>query len=106
MQVSLAALDERLDAAAADLPPDRYIELRRYLNQLKEAVKSLGNTRQGVAYNNKIPSDIHTVAELVDYMSRKGLAFAPAVAPGDQNAYSAFYLAFRNFETSAVLAAR
>jgi hypothetical protein len=100
LQASLQALSGQLDTAVADLPPSRYIESNRYLNQLKAGVKALENTRRGKPATYSLMGKARNVAEICAYMAKNGLQFAPATARDDFTAYSAFYLLLRSFEMS------
>jgi len=97
------ALNDKLNDAADDLSPSQYIESRRFLNQLNQAVRALSDPNVGKFFNNTWAAKGKNVAELISNMSRSGLNFAPA-APGDQSAYKALYLAMRQFEAGLELA--
>jgi len=100
LQGNVKALSEQLDASVADLPPSRYIESNRYLNQLKGGVKALENTRRGRPATYSLVGKARNVAEICAYMAQNGLQFVAATAPEDYTAYSAFYLLLRSFEMS------
>jgi hypothetical protein len=100
LQGNVKALSEQLDASVADLPPSRYIESNRYLNQLKAGVKALENTRRGRPATYTLVGKARNVAEICAYMAQNGLQFVAATAPEDYTAYSAFYLLLRSFEMS------
>jgi hypothetical protein len=97
MQADLRRLNETADASVNVLSPDQYIEAKRYLNQVGNAVTALRD-RNVLNYlsGNWLPRG-KTVAELVKYMGDRGLWFAPA-APGDEPAYLALYHALAAFE--------
>src|SRR5262249_54353267 len=100
LQGDLKTLSDKLDLAVQDVSPSRYVSARRYLNQLKDGVKALEQTRRGMALEHKVVGLVKNVAELCTYVSTKGLQFAPAVARGDEQCYSALYLSLRRFEMS------
>jgi hypothetical protein len=91
-------LTNRLNDSADDLSPAEYIEARRYLNQVGQAVRALKDPKAANYFNNTWNAKGKTVAELVDHLRKEGLEFAPATS-GDEAAYTALYNALRNFET-------
>jgi hypothetical protein len=91
------ALNEELSASAGDLSPSHYIEAKRYLNQLAQAVRALADPNAVKYFNNTWNAKGKNAAELVANMTRDGLVFAPA-APGDEAAYSSLYQSLRAFE--------
>jgi hypothetical protein len=98
LDADFRTISDRLTASVNDLTPSQYIEARRFLNQLEEALIALKDPRVVQNFSSWSPRGTN-VAELVDHMNRNGLKFAPA-APGDENAYTALYYALRNFEAS------
>jgi hypothetical protein len=91
-------LNQMLTANVNDLTPSQYIEAKRFLNQLGDALSALQDPN-AVSYFSSWSPRGKNVAELVDHMKQNGLQFAPA-APGDENAYTALYFALRNFEAA------
>jgi len=98
VQNNYNVLKDKLAANAStdELSPSQYIEARRYLRQLDQAIKAL-NDPKASNYFDDWKAKGRTVSELVDHMTKNGLEFAPA-APGDEAAYSALYQALRQFE--------
>jgi hypothetical protein len=86
MQDALGKLNGRLSDNIKKLEPSRHIEGKRYLGELKEALKLLEKPHAGNYFNGKFSARGKTVAELIRHMSKQGLRFAPAVA-GDEAAY-------------------
>jgi len=80
-----------------DLTPSQYIEARRYLRQLEQAIRALDDAKKAAKYFDDWKPKGKTVAELVDHMMANGLEFAPA-ASGDEAAYGALYQALRAYE--------
>jgi hypothetical protein len=97
MQNDLARLDQRLNDGAGDLSPSQYIEARRYLNQVGDAVAALSDPKVGSYFNQSWSGKARNVAELVNFLSRSGLRFAPAT-PGDEPAYTALHRALADFD--------
>jgi len=98
VQSNFRILNDKLAATAStdELSPSQYIEAKRYLRQLDQAIKAL-NDPKASNYFDDWKARGKTVAELVDHMMKNGLEFAPA-ASGDEAAYSALYLAMRAYE--------
>jgi hypothetical protein len=100
----LQKMDEKLDDLLRDqsLPPSRYMESRRLLNQLKETVNGMGNARVVRSAGQSWKNDVRTVAQLVGHCMRNGVSFGPAVAANDEPMYTAAYYAIRNYERGLV----
>jgi hypothetical protein len=97
-QNNFRILSDKLAATAStdELSPSQYIEAKRYLRQLDQAIRAL-NDPKASNYFDDWKAKGKTVAELVDHMMKNGLEFAPA-ASGDEASYSALYQALRQFE--------
>src|SRR5262249_39314344 len=93
-----AALDKELTATASTdkLSPSQYIQARRYLRQVDQAVKLLGD-KNAAKHFEEWTAKGKTVAELLNHMLTQGLEFAPATA-GNEAAYTALYQALRAYE--------
>jgi hypothetical protein len=80
-----------------ELSANDYIEAKRFLNNLDDAIRALQDPNVG-NYFNKTYSVVGTSVEaLVDNMLKKGLRFAPAVA-GDEPAYQALHNALAAYD--------
>jgi hypothetical protein len=97
MKAEMDRLNNALTADINELSPSQYIAARRYLNQLEDAVRALEDPKVGNYFNQNWAPKGRNVAELIKYMSDKGLRFAPAVA-GDTDAYRALYHALQAFD--------
>jgi hypothetical protein len=97
MRNDLDALNRRLNGSVGDLSPSQYIEARRYLNQVRDALAALSDPKAGACLNPSWAGKAKNVAELVNFLSRSGLRFAPAT-PGDEPAYAALYRALADFD--------
>jgi hypothetical protein len=73
-----------------EMGPSKYIEAKRFLNDLKDATRGLERNDVANFFNNKYAAKGNTVAELAKNMTRDGLRFAPAM-PGDESAYVALH---------------
>jgi hypothetical protein len=94
----LRDMGEKLNDLVHDLPPSRFIESRRLLNNLGHTVRGLSNPRLVKAANQGWWKNIRTVADLVAHCLQNGLEFGPAVAPADFPAYMAAYFALLSYE--------
>jgi hypothetical protein len=100
LQRDVARLHETLLRNVSEMVPSDYIESKRYLNMLSEAVRALKDPKAQDYLTGKTAAKGKTVAELVDNMTRlQGLQFAPA-SPGDEGAYRALYRALQTYDLS------
>jgi hypothetical protein len=105
MKRVLDRLNATLSSAISEMSPSEYIESRRYLNLLGDAIRALEDPKVVNYFNGnwtakgkgKNVGHVANVAELIEYMSQKGLRFAPAV-PGEADAYRALYHALQAFD--------
>jgi hypothetical protein len=95
LRTNLKTLNETLAASSEDMSPSQYIEARRFLNQLNDAIRALEDSKAVNYFNDAWKARGKNVAELVENMN--GLLFAPA-GPQDHAAYNALYQALRSFE--------
>jgi hypothetical protein len=103
MQAELARLNATLVNDISDMTPSEYIEARRYLNMVADAVLALKDPKVSNYFNQNWAAKGKNVAELIKYMSEHGLRFAPAV-PGDADAYRALYHALQAFDYGMAVA--
>jgi hypothetical protein len=94
------ALNRRVVAEAGNMPPARYIEAKRFVNRLGDALKVLEQPDGGNYFTGKYAAQGKTVADLVRHMTERGLLFAPAAA-GDEAAYLALHRALAASTASA-----
>jgi hypothetical protein len=76
----------------SDLSPTDYIEARKFIGQLEDAVLALQDPNAANYFNQQWKASGKNVAELIDDMKGKGLEFA-AAAPGDEWAYRVLHQA-------------
>jgi hypothetical protein len=98
-------LQEQLVKQVGDIAPHQYIEAKRFLNQLDDTVKALGQpgVDEYLKAMDEVASHGKSVAELVKFMTQKKLRFGPALA-GDEAPYTAIYqalVAYRNRQPEA-----
>jgi len=103
----VAGLRERLLKRANDLPTDQYLAAKRFLNNFDDALAAIkgGDVRRNIDFHKEFSGEGKTIQDLVDYMGKNGLRFAPAVN-GDEDAYQALHslLAAYSLAASANLA--
>jgi hypothetical protein len=97
MRAELGRLNAALLNDINEMSPSQYIEAKRYLNLLEDAVRALEDPKVSNYFNQNWSAKGKNVAELVKYMSERGLRFAPAV-PGDADSYRALYHALQAFD--------
>jgi hypothetical protein len=106
LQIQIGDMREQLLKRANEVPTPQYIEAKRFLSDLDDAVIAL---RDGDAVRNAefraFVQGGKTIQELVKYVLEKGLTFAPAIA-GDEGSYQALHSALvaHNIAVSAQLA--
>ena len=101
----MKALTDKLNASVGDLSPSQYIQAKRYLNQVAEAVRALADPKVARYFDGTWVARGKTVAELVANLKKEGLKFAPA-APGDEASYTALYQAMRAFDAGLQVASK
>jgi hypothetical protein len=68
------------------MTPTQYVDARRFLNQLEDALTALQQPDVQNFFNGRWAAKGKTVGDLVKYMADNGLRFAPATQ-GDEAAY-------------------
>jgi hypothetical protein len=99
MTEAVRKLRARVSASINDLTPSQYIEANRFLNQMDDGFKALQRPDVADYLGQKYTAQGKTVGDLLDYMARKGLRFAPAVG-GDEGAYQALHSSLVGFAGS------
>ena len=94
MTADLDKMSDRLSKDIGDILPSPYIEAKRYLNLLGDALRALKTPDAGNYFTGKYVARGKTVGELVKNMS--GFKFAPA-APGEEKAYQELYQDLRTY---------
>jgi hypothetical protein len=100
MRSAVAKLYRALAKNVNKLPTADYIEAKRFLNNFDEAITILTRPDLASYFNQTYTAKGKTVRDLINYMTKKGLAFAPAVA-GDEAAYQALYQALAAYDLGA-----
>src|SRR5262249_30250144 len=90
MMDDVRKLRAKVGANINDLTPSQHIEASRFLNQLDDALRALQQPDVADYLGQKYMAQGKTVGDLLEFMMRKGLSFAPAVS-GDEGAYQALH---------------
>jgi len=96
----IAKLQSLLLKNVSAVPFAEYSQAKGYLKQLDDAVKVLAQDNAGQFIDGSLTPRASNVAELVEFMTRKGLLFAPASA-SEQHAYLALHRALAAYDTGA-----
>jgi len=89
---NIESLRERLLKRANDMPTDQYLAAKRFLSYFEDALVAIknGDVRRNLDFHKEFDGEGKTIQDLIDYMGRNGLRFAPAVT-GDEDAYQALH---------------
>jgi hypothetical protein len=93
-------LHNQLRRNGGDLPFAVYTEAKTFLNNRDDAIAALRQQGVGNYFTGKLAIKAKTIPELVDFMTKQGLQFAPAV-PGDEPAYATLHEALANYDLAA-----
>jgi len=94
---AVTAMRGHLAAKIQEISAPDYIQAKRLLNSLDDVVKVLGEPDAANYFNHIYAAQGQTVGQLVQYMARLNLRFAPAV-PGDEAAYLALQKALAEYD--------
>jgi len=97
LRANLQLLNNQLRAAVGDLTPQQYVEAKRYLNTVGDAIRVFDDPTVATFFNPDWASNARTVGDLVKFMNDNGLQFAAAV-PGDEPAYTTLYQALASYD--------
>jgi hypothetical protein len=102
-QAAVDKMDNKLKGAVEDLTPDEFISSRRFVNQLKDSLKTLQDPNASEYFRKWTPRG-NSVPELIDEMSRQGLRFA-AAAVGSEPFYTMLYQSMITYDNALARAA-
>jgi hypothetical protein len=90
---------EQLLKKVNDMPGAQYMEAKRFINDLEGSLRAVqdGEVMVQAQFDNWIGGKTQSVQDVVDYLVRNGLRFAPATA-ADDAAYRALYYALVNYD--------
>jgi hypothetical protein len=97
---ALASMRSRLAAKIKETPAPKYIRAKSLLDELDDAVKLLRQPDAANYFNQTYAAKGQTADQLVEYMTRYGLQFAPAVE-GDEPAYVDLHQALAKYDLAA-----
>jgi hypothetical protein len=100
LEQTVNALRDRLAGVIRDVPAPHYIRAKRFLADVQNGIKVLREPDAANYFNPLYTPKAKTVGELVRYMARRDLRFAPA-ATGDEAAYLVFYRALASYDVSS-----
>jgi hypothetical protein len=103
MRNALDRMNNTLLANVSEMSPSQYIEAKRYLNQVDDAIKALEDPSAANYFNQNWVAKGDNVGKLVEYMASRGLRFAPAVS-GDADSYRALYHALQAYDAGMTVA--
>lgn len=93
-------LHNLLVKSVGTVPFGQYCQAKTYMKQLDDAMKVLKKGDATDFINGNFTPKANNVAELVDFMTRKGLQFAPATGT-EQDAYLALHRALVAYDVGA-----
>jgi hypothetical protein len=98
LQSALEKARDLLLQKVNEIPTTQYIQAKRFLNDFDAAALALSQKENANKYFQfqKWVSGGKTIQEVVDYMTKEGLEFAPAVQ-GDESAYQALNSALQAY---------
>jgi len=91
---------DRLAGVIREVPAPQYIRAKRFLADLQSGIKVLREPDAANYFNPMYTPKAKTVGELVRYMARRDLRFAPA-AVGDEAAYLVFYRGLASYDVNS-----
>jgi hypothetical protein len=98
LTAALDGLKAKIDGAAQNLSLQEIVQAQRFAEQISDAISLVKDPNAANYFNGTWDaSKASTVAELVDYMTKNGLSFAPA-AEADRTAYLALYQAMSAYD--------
>jgi len=94
LEKALGQIRDTLTKKVNDVPTRQYLDAQRFLDDFEAAIAALsaGDAIPYFDFQQKFSGGGKTAQELVEYMHRNGLRFAPAVL-GDEAAYQAAHTA-------------
>jgi hypothetical protein len=100
LEQSVNDIRDRLAGVIRDVPAPQYIRAKRFLVDLQNGIKVLREPDAANYFNPLYTPKAKNVGDLVRYMARRDLRFAPAAA-GDEAAYLVFYQALASYDVNS-----
>jgi hypothetical protein len=79
---AIGKLNDAVVNRAREMTPTEFIQARRYLREVRDAVKVFQDPKVGNYFNRRWQARGETVTDLIRNMSADGLVFAPASPTG------------------------
>jgi hypothetical protein len=98
MRADVRRMSDTLLREVGEVAPSEYVEGKRYLASLDSAIRALQDPNVGSQLNQSWAPRVRDVGSLVDFMTQKGLKFAPATA-GDEPAYRHLYQQMLSYDS-------
>jgi len=102
LEQTVSAMREKLAGLIQVVPDPKYIRAKRFLGDMQSGIKVLHRPDAANYFNPIYAPKAKSVQELVHYLAKNDLRFAPATT-GDEPAYLAFYQALATYDVSANL---
>ncbi len=102
LEMNINLMRDQLAGMIRDVPDPQYIRAKRFLTDLESGVKVLRRPDAANYFTPTYSAKAKNVGELVRFMAKNDLKFAPAVA-GDEAAYLVLYRALAIYDVSANL---
>ncbi len=101
LRVEIERLRKLLVESVNAIATQQYLDATRFLNDFDAALLALdsGDAARSLDFQSKFAASGKTVQELVNYMTDRGLEFAPAT-PGDEDAYHAAHAALVTYSVA------
>jgi hypothetical protein len=99
LRANINLIREKLPEKITSIPGTEYMQAKRFLENFDEALNALQKPNVAKAYLDfqKFTTKDRTLPELVAYMTKYGMSFAPS-SPGDEAAYEAVYSNLANMD--------
>jgi hypothetical protein len=100
LKTNLNALRDRLVNKVNEIGTGQYADAKRFLNSFDDAIRAVerGDTAPFFEFRKFVRGG-KSVQEVVDFMTKRGLTFAPMV-DGDEAAYQALYMGMASFNVA------
>jgi hypothetical protein len=105
LKATIGNIDSSLDQKAPEMSIPDSIQARRYVDELKDAVRALENPNASKTLNNTMKPQGRSVGDLLSYMTRTGLRFAPALQ-GEEGQYRALHQGMVSYSLGAMQSVR
>src|SRR5262249_4733412 len=99
IHLELETMNKDLRQRVNDLSPGQFIEARRFLIHMEEALKVVEKGDLGEDLAGQLQSQARTLPELIKFLGEKKLRVGPA-NPGDEAAYRSLYQALLSYEAA------